>query len=72
MKNVLFPQFELVGPPCERFLCKGVLIAHINIVTKEFFQCCSICKYEFNHMSGHVALAHAVQIIDEILKERNE
>jgi len=46
-----FPEFELMGPPCEAPGCKGVLVDHANWRTKEFYRKCSVCGGEVHRAS---------------------
>lgn len=63
-----FPEFELVGPPCEDPACKGVLVDHLTTRTHEFFRRCSVCKKEFHRVPATEKLAWAKRTITRVLK----
>lgn len=45
-KNVQFPSFELIGPPCLDKVCEGTLVLCLDKATKKFFERCSVCQKE--------------------------
>jgi len=59
-----FPKFELIGPPCEEPPCKGVLVDHLTMGTKEFFRRCSVCGKEFGRMPAKDKLDWAKRTIE--------
>ena len=69
---VVTPMFELVGPPCEVPGCKGVLVDHISLRTKEFFRKCSVCGGEFHRVSAEEKLAWAKRLFRRVLKGERE
>lgn len=66
--RVEFPMFELFGPPCEAPGCKGVLVDHLSLKTKEFFRRCSVCEREFHRMPASEMLAWSKRVIERVLK----
>lgn len=68
MSKVDFPQFELIGPPCEDPACKGVLVDHISTRTQECFRRCATCKKEFGRMPAKEKLAWATRTIERALR----
>lgn len=68
MAQVEFPQFELVGPPCETFECKGVLVDHVSLKSKEFFRRCSVCGNEFHRMAGKDKMAWVRRTLEMVCR----
>jgi len=66
-KRMVAPMFELSGHPCEAPGCKGVLVDHMNLKTKEVFRRCSVCNQEFHRMPASEMLAHARRTIQRVL-----
>ena len=64
-KRVIFPQFELVGPPCKKEGCSGVLVDHASWVNGEFFRRCSVCNEECDRMPVSEKLAVSIETIQE-------
>jgi len=62
--KVEFPQFELIGPPCEDPLCKGVLVDHISTKTQECYRKCATCQKEFGRMPAQDKLDWAKRTIE--------
>ena len=44
--HVPYPLFELAGPRCSS-CSRGVLVDHLNLVTRNLFRRCSECGKEF-------------------------
>lgn len=66
-ERVQYPQFELVGPPCETPGCKGVLVDHVSIrPPQEFFHECSVCSQTFHRVPAAEKLAEAVRVIERV------
>lgn len=66
-ERVSFPMFELVGDPCPKEGCEGVLIETVSIETKDYFKKCSECKGEFGKVPGEVMFARSVEMIEKLL-----
>ena len=71
-KRVIFPLFELIGPPCETPGCKGVLVDCMQLKSLDFFQCCSVCKAEFNRMPIAEKTAYARRTIGRMFSGEKE
>lgn len=72
-KHVEFPQFELVGLPCETSECKGVLTDHVSLKTQEFFRRCSVCNQEFHRMAASEKMKWVERVLERVLKgEKDE
>ncbi len=67
-ERVTYPLFEFVGPPCESPGCKGVLVASLDLKTKESFDCCSECGTEFHRMPAAEKLGYCCRTIERALK----
>ena len=67
-----FPEFELVGPPCEVPGCSGILVDTMSLKTKEFFKRCSECGEEFNRMPAIEKTAWAKRVIQRVLDDEKE
>jgi len=68
MTRVEFPQFELVGPKCATPGCKGVMVDHLSLQTKEWFQRCSACGGEANRVPAQEKLSWARRVINRVFK----
>lgn len=46
MTRVLFPSFELIGPPCPVAGCSGVLVGCLQVddLSRTFYSECSECR----------------------------
>jgi len=63
----IFPQFELVGPPCLEPGCKGKLIDCMSLRTHMWFRKCSVCAHESSHTPAEQKLEESIQTIERIL-----
>ncbi len=66
--RVPFPEFGLVGPECPVAGCRGVLVDHADLKTKEVFRQCSVCKAEAQREPGAVVLERFSRTVERILK----
>jgi hypothetical protein len=69
-EHVEFPQFELIGPKCPIEGCKGVLVDHMSLRTKDFYRKCSVCEQEFDRMPAQQKLDEAIKIIEQVLGDK--
>lgn len=67
-KPVIYPIFELSGPPCEVEGCSGVLVSTICLRTQDHFKKCSKCGTEFYRMTGQEALDWCQRVFNRVLK----
>ena len=68
MPNVDVPQFELVGPPCTKLGCSGVMVDHLSLKTHAFYRKCSECNREADHAIARDKLAWAIRTIARVLR----
>jgi hypothetical protein len=61
--------FEFVGPSCESPGCKGVLVAHLDLKTKESFDKCTKCGQAFHRMPAAEKLGYVCRTIERVLKQ---
>lgn len=66
--KVPFPLFELYGPPCQAFGCKGVLVATIHLKTRVFCKKCATCGEEFYSMPVREVVGRAIRTINRAIK----
>jgi hypothetical protein len=69
-KRVAFPTFELVGPPCPKPPCKGVLVDHMSLHARprEFFRRCSQCGTETDRQPAAEKLAWVKRLLNHVLQ----
>lgn len=68
-EKVIYPIFELSGPPCENEGCSGVLVNHVTTKKpSECFRKCSVCGTEFDRVPTTEMLAHFERTVGRILK----
>lgn len=65
-QRVPFPKFELVGPPCLDTSCKGVLVDHLDLLSKDFYRQCSVCKTRSGRMPAKDKLKEVVETIERV------
>lgn len=66
-QHVEFPQFELMGPRCSTEGCKGVLVDHLSLQSKDFYRKCSVCQQEFDRQPAQQKLDEAIETIESVL-----
>ena len=68
-ERVIYPVFELSGPPCKKEGCTGVLVDTIHLRSQDFFLRCSVCGHEEGHTQAAVKVAEAVAVIERLLHQ---
>lgn len=67
-KNVPFPMFELMGPPCDTEGCTGVKVRSIALKTQMMFNQCSVCNAKTEEMTVKEGVDWATRTIEGVLK----